>query len=321
MALGWIHSDPNRWKNFVCNRVMEIQTYTNPVQWRHCPGLDNPADHLSRGLLGDQIQSLNFWWHRPSWLARPAEDWPSGTLPMSHFPPEKKRKQSQVLKTATPVTLINISRFSSYRKLVRTMAWILRFLKNARWREKSVGELTVTELTIACIYWVRVVQEEALTAEVQSLRKNLPLPRQSKIACFYTFLEGGLICLGGRLQCANLTREQQHPLLLDGAHRFTELLFLQTHIRLHHFSLHIMLSQLRSEFWILRARQTIRRFLHTCLACKVMKNPRGQQIEAPLPSDRIKPSRPFAVTGIDFAGRLYIKVGSDMHKAYITLVT
>jgi hypothetical protein len=53
----------------------------------------------------------------------------------------------------------------------------------------------------------------------------------------------------------------------------------------------------------------------------MMKNPRGQQIEAPLPADRIKPSRPFAVTVIDFAGPLYIKVGSNMRKAYICLFT
>jgi hypothetical protein len=53
----------------------------------------------------------------------------------------------------------------------------------------------------------------------------------------------------------------------------------------------------------------------------MMKNPRGQQIEAPLPFDRVKPSKPFAVTGIDFAGPLYVKVGSGMNKAYITLFT
>jgi hypothetical protein len=106
------------------------------------------------------------------------------------------------------------------------------------------------------------------TAELQSLRKNLPLPRQSKIARFNPFLECGLIRLGGRLQCANLTREQQHPLLLDGAHRFKELLILQTHIRLHHFGVRIVLSQLRSEFWIFRARQTLRRVLHSALRAK-----------------------------------------------------
>jgi hypothetical protein len=51
-----------------------------------------------------------------------------------------------------------------------------------------------------------------------------------------------------------------------------------------------------------------------------MMNPRGQQIEAPLSSDSVKSSRPFAITGIDFAGPLYIK-GSEMRKAYISLFT
>jgi len=186
---------------------------------------------------------------------------------------------------------------------------------------KSVGELTATELTAAHMYWVRVVQEQAFIADVQSLRNNLPLPRGSKISRFNPFLRDGLVRLGSRLQCADLTREQRHPLLLDGAHRFTELLILQTHIRLHHFVVRIILSQLRNEFWVLRARHAIKRVIHTCLVCKTMKNPRGQQIEALLPSGRVKPSRPFAVTGIDFAGPLYIKVGNGMHKAYITLFT
>jgi hypothetical protein len=321
VALGWRRSDPNRWKTFVCNRVTEIQTYTNPAQWRHCPGRDNPADHLSRGLLGDQIQSLSIWWHGPVWLTRPEEDWPTGTLPTSDCLPEEKRKQSQVLATTTPISLIDASRFSSYWRLVRTTAWVLRFLNNVRRRGKSVGELTAAELTVARMHWVRVVQEEAFTDDLQLLRRNLSLPRGSKIARYNPFLEDGLIRLGGRLQYADLTREQQHPLLLDGGHRFTELLILQTHTQLHHFGVRIVLSQLRSEFWILRARQTIKRVLHACLVCKVLKNPRGQQIEAPLPSDRVKPSRAFAVTGIDFAGPLYIKVGSETHKAYITLFT
>jgi hypothetical protein len=51
------------------------------------------------------------------------------------------------------------------------------------------------------------------------------------------------------------------------------------------------------------------------------KNPRGQQIKAPLPSDRVEPSRPFAVTGIEFAGPLCMKMGSEMCKSYISLFT
>jgi hypothetical protein len=35
----------------------------------------------------------------------------------------------------------------------------------------------------------------------------------------------------------------------------------------------------------------------------------------------LNPSKPFTVTAIHFAGPLYIKVGRNMHKAYITLFT
>jgi hypothetical protein len=53
VTLGWIRHDPSRWKHFVSNRVTEIQNHTNPSQWRHCPGEENPADLLSRGVTAD----------------------------------------------------------------------------------------------------------------------------------------------------------------------------------------------------------------------------------------------------------------------------
>jgi hypothetical protein len=77
----------------------------------------------------------------------------------------------------------------------------------------------------------------------------------------------------------------------------------------------MVLSELRDEFWILRARQTIKKVLHRCLPCKIAKNPRGQEIEAPLPAELLKPTKPFAVTGDDFAGPVYVKVGSVVQKA------
>ena len=146
-ALGWIRSDPKRWKTFVCERVTKIQTYTNPAQWRHCPRLINPADHLSRGLLGNHIQSLDIWWYGRTWLASSAEDSLSGALPTNHPLTEKKRKPSRVLTTTTFISLFDASSFSSY--------WIFRFLRNARHRESSVGELTTTEVTAARMYWVK----------------------------------------------------------------------------------------------------------------------------------------------------------------------
>jgi len=51
------------------------------------------------------------------------------------------------------------------------------------------------------------------------------------------------------------------------------------------------------------------------------KDHHSLQIEAPLPADRVIPQKPFGVTGIDFAGPLYIKVGRNMRKCYIALFT
>jgi hypothetical protein len=112
-----------------------------------------------------------------------------------------------------------------------------------------------------------------------------------------------------------------HPILLHGSHHFTTLLIRQTHIRLHHLGVRIVLSELRDEFWILRARQAIKKTLYSCLPCKIAKNPFGQEREAPLPADRVTTSKPFQVTGIDFAGPLYVKGTPLLKQCYVALFT
>lgn len=83
-------------------------------------------------------------------------------------------------------------------------------------------------------YWIQIVQRECFPVELQALHRNVLLPPQSKISRFNPFPEDGLIRLGGRLQFAELTNEQQHPILLDGSHPFVRLLIRYTHIQLHH---------------------------------------------------------------------------------------
>jgi hypothetical protein len=163
------------------------------------------------------------------------------------------------------------------------------------------------------------VQRKIFTSQLEALQRNSALPSNSKIERYNTFLEDGIIRLRCRLQCADLSREQRHPLLLAGFHRLTELLILQTHIRMHHFGVRVVLSELRTAVWIVRGRQTIKRVLHRCLPCKISNNPRGLQIEAPLPADLARPSRRFAVTGVYFAGPLYVQSGRETQRAYSRL--
>ena len=49
IVLAWIRSASWSFKPFVSSRVREIQSNSDPIQWRHIPGEFNVADDVSRG--------------------------------------------------------------------------------------------------------------------------------------------------------------------------------------------------------------------------------------------------------------------------------
>ena len=63
VALAWIRGNAGRWKTFVANRVGEIQGLTSPSQWYHCPGPENSADLVTRGLSAQQLVNSTLWLH------------------------------------------------------------------------------------------------------------------------------------------------------------------------------------------------------------------------------------------------------------------
>ncbi|GFR26584.1 CCHC-type domain-containing protein [Trichonephila clavata] len=92
------------------------------VKWRHCTGTDNPADHLTRGTFPSQLPSLGSWRHGPKWLNHDSEAWPTKDFP-SHSQPsvevESRKTESRSFYVATTEPIIDISRYSSYTKLLR----------------------------------------------------------------------------------------------------------------------------------------------------------------------------------------------------------
>ena len=56
----------------------EIQTNTNPSQWRHIPGELNVADDLTRGLKAEQLDGR--WQHGPEFLLKPKSEWPEEAM-------------------------------------------------------------------------------------------------------------------------------------------------------------------------------------------------------------------------------------------------
>ncbi|CAB4004330.1 Nucleotide-binding oligomerization domain-containing 2, partial [Paramuricea clavata] len=59
----WVRNHSRQFKPFVANRIAEIQRTTSPEQWRHVPGIQNPADLATRDITIDSVskrlQKLN----------------------------------------------------------------------------------------------------------------------------------------------------------------------------------------------------------------------------------------------------------------------
>ena len=63
------------------------------------------------------------------------------------------------------------------------------------------------------------------------------------------------------------------------------------------------MTTIRQTYWIIGARDLIRRFIHKCVTCRRQRAETMQHIMGSLPSDRITSgARALVKTGVDFAG-------------------
>ncbi|UYV74107.1 hypothetical protein LAZ67_11002134 [Cordylochernes scorpioides] len=76
MVLAWICSEAGRYKEFVANRVSEIQEATKGTDWRWVPISENPADIATRFEKNISFKPTNIWYIGPDFLKRPEDEWP-----------------------------------------------------------------------------------------------------------------------------------------------------------------------------------------------------------------------------------------------------
>lgn len=80
VTLTWLSAHPSRWKDFVRNRVVNIQETLPRATWRFVPGKDNPADCASRGIKVEHLKTHYLWWNGPEWLRLPSSQWPVSNI-------------------------------------------------------------------------------------------------------------------------------------------------------------------------------------------------------------------------------------------------
>ena len=116
------------------------------------------------------------------------------------------------------------------------------------------------------------------------------------------------------------------PVVLPGGHHVVEIIIMDAHREVLHAGADSTLNRIRSKFWIIKGRQTVRKVLRNCVLCKQWRLKRLKAAPiANLPSYRICSEYPFQSTGLDFAGPLLVKNtygdSEKLFKCYILLFT
>ncbi|XP_051161138.1 uncharacterized protein LOC127281463 [Leptopilina boulardi] len=301
IALSWIQTSPHLLKTFVANRVADIHRVSNSNQWRHIRSNDNPADALSRGQLPRDFLNNSQWINGPSWLILNESHWP--ILQPNQLGEIPERKKATCL-TITRLDSNFLQSFSSYDKLIRIVAYCLRFKHQKLYK----GLLKVEELAAAEKTIIKLIQSREFSKDIINLKQGNDVNKKSKLLLLNPFIDNeGILRVGGRLNNSSLPSYQKQPILLPRSHHITTLIVNKLHLNNFHSGCQSTLYALRRKFWIPDGRNQVRKIIRTCVRC-FRANPNITEYKmGNLPSVRLTKARPFQNVGVDYCGHFYIK--------------
>lgn len=70
IALYWVKECTKCWKQFIANRIMDVQDKTDPKFWFHFRSKGKPADFITKGISVVSLIGNEKWFYRPHWLRK-----------------------------------------------------------------------------------------------------------------------------------------------------------------------------------------------------------------------------------------------------------
>lgn len=294
-VLRYIKNKNKRFHTFVANRISAIRRASDVTQWRYIPTAQNPADKASRGVKVDDLLTNKGWIEGPEFLWKQEEEWPESPLEdldiVGDDPEVKKELVTNVLTVSAPsATYQLITYFSDWKKLKRSVAWILKLKttllemirkknqlshgaankveeeRKKRWRAACGNQsLTPDDLTRAETAIVRFTQQQRYQEEFAVLTSGKgEVKRESSIYKLDPILKDGLLRVGGRLRRAAISEESKHPIILAKDLHISTLILKHIHEQLGHGGRNHVISRLRRKYWITSANAATRKILSDC---------------------------------------------------------
>ncbi|KAK6735736.1 hypothetical protein RB195_018771 [Necator americanus] len=335
-ALWWLKS-AKKLPIFVANQRERINNLRDqlktegiPSGFFHVDTSHNPADAGTRGLTTQEINNHD-WVRGPRWLEQSSSTWPLRSIDTITEVANTKEECAISINVIAKVQkktrndLMDLTRFSTLKKALRTMATVGKVLK--QWSlstEKgrstvispkkvhdfdSGNEITSSDMELA---------EEILIATEQShytledLTKQFPDKKVIQD-------QRGIIRHESRLQNAYLPLDTKSPIFIPKESELVRLILLKIHNENAHCGKDHALTIVRQRFWIPRLACAFKKYLGKCTTCKKYQGlPLGAPIMPPLPRDRVLVSKPFQNTGCDFMGPFTSKTEEKMYDCLYT---
>ncbi|XP_036329813.1 uncharacterized protein LOC118741953 [Rhagoletis pomonella] len=325
-VMKWIRSEHRRYKPFVQHRVAEILASTSVSDWRWVPTADNVADEATRFSSQVDFTSTSRWIQGPPFLRQEECYWPTAEVSVTQkgeLDEELRPKYAMVIVSSR---FLDFDRFSTFNRLVRTVAWVLHFINLCRHPNSAKRRygLTSADVEAAKLLIWRLVQNEHFGPEIGRIRKVREVARNSPLRQLSPYVdEEGTLRVCGRIDAASwLPMSARRPIILQSKHPFTKLVVAHHHNLMRHQNIEATICTIRQTYWVLRLRTVLRSVIASCQVCRLSKAAPVPPLMGPLPVDRLTAYvRPFSSTGLDYFGPLTVTVRRSTEKIWVALFT
>ena len=197
-------------------------------------------------------------------------------------------------------------------------AYVIKFIRILQSRTNKVkGEVKDSALTAADL----LEAENLWIIDVQDQVKSDPRFKHWKAQLVLIQDEESILRSKGRLSQADLRYAGKYPAIIPRENKLTDLIVRDCHSSVYHCGIKDTLAELRTDFWIVRGRQYVKKVLSKCVVCRRLEGKSfNQPATSDLPDFRLQETLAFTTAGIDYAGPLLVKSeGNSKGKVWICL--
>ncbi|KAL7289476.1 hypothetical protein TKK_0016665 [Trichogramma kaykai] len=219
----------------------------------------------------------------------------------------EKARPAVVDATAVTECLPDLCKYSNFHRIISVIYHFYRWHFRANKRAADGSKLLDADIWRKarwCCF--KMIQAHHFKEEIQAIKNKKPISRRSHLARLAPmFGRDELLRVGGRLQNAQLSYDETHPIILPGECIIVRRLIEYEHREeTMHGGAQLMRSQLARQFWITLGERIVQSVCRACIKCTRYRAVPVEQQMAPLPAVRVTPARAFKSIGLDYAGPL-----------------